>query len=262
MSASTFTLYTFAMSHYSEKIRWTLDAARLSYREEVMTPVFHMLPALRMGGRGQTTLPVLEGQGRKMQDSPRILDWLHGQGLLSELIPNAHVAEVRAIEDRFNRIGKDVARLLYARSFGQADEHIVRLWVEHATPWQAAVIRAFYPVIRWGFCRKLNITEAGARRAEQRIAQEVKWLESRLTDGRTYLVGEQLTVADITAAALLAPIACPAEHPVYGDADFREAMKHATAPWRSSPAMAWVRALYQHRRGAMQGGVSLMRQAA
>lgn len=262
MSTTPFTLYTFAMSHYSEKIRWTLDVARVPYREVVMTPVFHMLPALRMGRRGQTTLPVLEGQGQRVQDSPRILDWLHREGRLSALIPNAHVAEVRAIEDRFNRIGKDVARLLYARSFGQADEHIVRLWVAHATPLQAAVIRAFYPVIRWGFRRKLHITEAAARRAEQRIGQEVAWLEARLTDGRTYLVGEHLTVADITAASLLAPIACPPEHPVYGDPDFRDAMKDATAPWRNSAGMAWVRAMYQHRRGAMQGGVSLTRQAA
>ena len=262
MSPTPFTLYTFAMSHYSEKIRWTLDAAQVPYREQVMTPVFHMLPALKMGRRGQTTLPVLERKGDRVQDSPRILDWLQREGHLSDLIPNAHVAEVRAIEDRFNRIGKDVARLLYARSFGRADEHIVRLWVEHATPLQAAMIKAFYPVIRWGFRRKLNITETAARRAEQRIGQEVAWLEARLTDGRTYLVGEQLTVADITAASLLAPIACPSEHPVYGDHEFREAMKEATAPWRNSAAMAWVRAMYQHRRGAMQGGVRLMRQAA
>ena len=49
------TLYTFAMSHYSEKIRWVLQASRLPFREAVMTPAFHMLPALRMGGQGQTT---------------------------------------------------------------------------------------------------------------------------------------------------------------------------------------------------------------
>ena len=48
------TLYTFAMSHYSEKIRWTLDACDIPYREVCLSPAFHMGPALRMGGRGQT----------------------------------------------------------------------------------------------------------------------------------------------------------------------------------------------------------------
>ena len=257
MSPSSFTLYTFAMSHYSEKIRWTLDVAGLPYRERVMAPVFHMAPALMMGKRGQTSLPVLQRGDLAIQDSARILTWLHEQGLALELMPLAHLQEVRDVESRFNAIGKDVARLLYARSFGKADDHIVRMWTEHATALQSAAIKAAYPLICWGFRRKLRINTASAQRAEQRIHEAVSWLERALSDGRTYLVGDQLSVADITAAALLAPIACPAEHPIYGDARYVDGMKEATAAWAKSPAMHWVRTLYRHQRGPMTGGVNL-----
>jgi glutathione S-transferase len=257
MSTAPFTLYTFAMSHYSEKIRWTLDHCGLPYREQVMAPVFHMAPALRMGRRGQTSLPVLQREHWALQDSARILTWLHEQQMAQDLLPAARYQEVRDVESRFNAIGKDVARLLYARSFGKADDHILRMWTEHASGLQSAIIKALYPVICWGFRRKLHINEASARRAEQRINDAVAWLEGRLADGRTYLVGDHLTAADITAASLLAPIACPAEHPIYGDARYVEGMRDATAAWAKSPAMHWVRAVYRHQRGKMQGGVNL-----
>jgi glutathione S-transferase len=255
--APAFTLYTFAMSHYSEKIRWTLDVTRVPYREQCLSPVFHMSRALRLGKRGQTTLPVLQTPEVSIQDSPRILDWLSARHLIDVLLPPAQVEEARAIEQRFNAIGKDVARLLYARSFGKADRHIVKLWTDHASPSQALFIRLGYPLIRWGFRQKLRINEKAARRAEQRIEAEVCWLDERLKDGRTFLVGERFSVADITAAALLAPMACPPEHPVYGDAHYQQAMKEATAPWQGRPGMAWVLRMYHDHRGPMRGGVKL-----
>lgn len=249
-----YTLYTFAMSHYSEKIRWTLDAVQADYTEVFLSPVFHIAPALRMGGRAQTTLPVLRTPAGSIQDSTRILLWLERQGLLGNLLPAMQRDRVLAVEDRFDAIGKDVARLLYAASFGVADDHIVKLWTDHATPLQARVIRTGYPLIRWAFRRKLNITKTGARRAQFRIGEAVDWLEERLRDGRPYLVGDGLTLADITAASLLAPLACPPQHAVYGDPAYRRGMAGALAPWAGRPAMKWVLDLYDAHRGVLPVG--------
>ncbi len=257
---STLTLYTFAMSHYSEKIRWTLDAIGADYREAFLSPVFHIGPALGLGRRGRTTLPVLRTPEGAVQDSTRILLWLEHEGLLGPLLPSAQRERVLAVEDRFDAIGKDVARLLYAASFGVADDHIVKLWTDHATPLQSRVIRGGYPLIRWAFRRKLGITASGARRAQQRIARVVDWLEAQLKDGRTYLVGDHLTVADITAASLLAPLACPPQHAVYGEPAYRQGMAAALAPWAGRPAMKWLLDLYEAHRGTLPAGA--VRQAA
>ncbi len=249
-----FTLYTFAMSHYSEKIRWTLDHARIPYREQCMTPVFHMLPALRMGGRGQTTLPVLRTATEAVQDSPRIVSWLGRHCGPLDVLPIQHEPAVRAAESRFDAIGKDVARFLYANSFGVADDHIVKLWTDHATPMQARFIRIGYPLIRWGFRRKLQINARRAALARQRITEAMDWLEQQLDGRKLYLVGDTFTVADITAASLLAPIACPTQHPVYGDPAYQAGMAAAIDPWRNRAALHWVRNIYDAHRGAMRGG--------
>lgn len=257
----SWTLYTFAMSHYSEKIRWTLDHAQRPYREVRMAPVFHMGPALRMGKRGQTTLPVLKTPGGAIQDSSRILRWLEQQKPPLTLIPPDLSVEVHAVEQRFDAIGKDVARFLYANSFGLGDAHIKKLWTDDATAWQAAIIRTFYPVIRWGFKRKIGITQANAARAQQRITEAIDWLEAQLADGRVNLVGGQFTAADITAASLLAPIACPDQHPVYSDPNYKRIMVGAIAPWRDRPALQWVRMVYERHRGIFQGQEPVRRAA-
>ena len=140
MTSAPLTLYTFAMSHFSEKIRWTLDACQLPYQERCLTPVFHMPTALRLGRRGQTTLPIVQQGSVAVQDSPRIVDWLETrQGALS-ILPETQREAIRQIEQRFDSIGKDVARLLYAGSFGVADGHIRQLWTAHANPLQALVV--------------------------------------------------------------------------------------------------------------------------
>ncbi|RZL01593.1 MAG: glutathione S-transferase family protein [Rubrivivax sp.] len=248
----SWTLYTFAMSHYSEKIRWTLDASNIDYREVRMTPVFHILPALLMGKRGKTTLPVVKTPQGSLQDSSRILLWLEKTRAPFALIPKALSQDIHAVERQFDAIGKDVARALYAASFGQGDAHILKLWTDDATPTQAVFVRQAYPFIRWAFRRKLNITQRGAARAHQRITEVIDWLEGQLSDGRTYLVGQQFTAADITAASLLAPIACPRQHPVYGDPVYQQTMVDATAPWRDRRALQWVRTMYDLHRGQFQ----------
>lgn len=249
------TLYTFAMSHYSEKVRWTLDSSDIAYKEICLSPAFHIGPALRMGGRGQTTLPIVQGDGFSIQDSPRILTWLQSNRGPLAVMPLVLDTEVRKVEQRFDAIGKDVARYLYAGSFGVADTHIVKLWTDHANTVQAAVIRATYPIMRWVFRQKLQINAKRVEVARARIREAMEWLDTQLADGRRFLVGDAFTVADITAAALLAPLACPAQHPVYGDPAYRSGMRAALQEWEGRPSITWVRELYATQRGTMKGGV-------
>ena len=100
-------LHTFALSHFSEKVRWLLDVGGIDYVEEPWVPFLHVVKALRKGGRGATTVPVLDTGEGYVQDSTRILLWLEKHRAPFALLPNDPVlrAEVLAIEDRFDRIG-------------------------------------------------------------------------------------------------------------------------------------------------------------
>lgn len=242
------TLYTIAMSHYSEKIRWLLDVEGLTYREVALTPVFHIRPALIKGRKGQTTVPVLQAGTTSIQDSTRIIEWLARERGPLATLPQDLRAEAMAVEDRFDAIGKDVARYLYHTGFAHTDV-ILGMWTRFATPGQSRVLHLAYPLIKAAFKLKLNINAKAARRAEQRIDEAMLWLEARLAAGQHYLVGNRFTVADITAASLLAPMACPIEHPVYGQASFRERMGPKMPLWRDRAALDWVRQVYAQHRG-------------
>lgn len=244
------TLYTIAMSHYSEKIRWLLDVEKAPYREVALTPVFHVRPALIKGMKARTTVPVLQTANQAVQDSTRIIEWLFQSYGPLDTLPMQLRDEVMAVEDRFDAIGKDVARYLYHTGFEHTDT-VLGLWTRFASPFEARVVRWFYPLIKAVFKVKLNINEAAAARAEKRIDAALTWLETRLADGHDYLVGTQFTVADITAASLLAPMACPAEHPVYGEPSFRDKMAPRQALWQNRPGLAWVRDMYKRHRGAV-----------
>jgi glutathione S-transferase len=243
-------LYTIAMSHYSEKIRWLLDHEGLACREVALTPAFHMLTTVPRGRRG-STVPVLQVGDEYVQDSTRIIEWLERHCAPLATLPETRRADIMAVEERFDAIGKDVARYLYWAGFGHT-ELILAMWTRFASPAQTRALRIGYPVIKAAFKLKLNINAKSAQRAEERIGATLDWLEQQLADGRSYLVGGRLSVADITAAALLAPIACPPQHPIYGEAVFRENMGGSTPAlraWRQRPALEWVRKIYAEQRG-------------
>ena len=244
------TLHTFSVSHFSEKARWLLDAAGIDYVEEPWVPFLHVAKALRKGGRGATTVPVLDTGSGCIQDSTRILLWLEKHRAPFSLMPTDPKLreQVLAVEDRFDRVGNHVVRYAYSAALDNA-EGVTKMWTIDATPVQTRFIRATYPLLRLMF-RKLKVGKPAAVAAsEQRFGEGLDWIAEQLKDGRRYLVGTQLSAADITAAALLAPIACPDEHPVYSQTDYRDGIAPLRAKWAGHPALEWVRQIYrEHRR--------------
>ena len=67
-------LYTFNISHFSEKARWTLDYEGLPYEERALLPGPHQLVTRRIARR--THVPVLEHDGQCVQGSSAILDYV------------------------------------------------------------------------------------------------------------------------------------------------------------------------------------------
>jgi glutathione S-transferase len=68
------TLYTFNISHFSEKARWTLDYEGIPYKEKVLLPGPHQLVTRRIARR--TQVPVLEHDGQYVQGSSAIIDYI------------------------------------------------------------------------------------------------------------------------------------------------------------------------------------------
>lgn len=258
MDQAGLTLYTFSTSHFSEKVRWSLAVCQVPYREVVMTPALHFVRILRLGGTLRSLPPLIQEvgiNGRKavVEGSHRILAWLDERhGPLGILPQGAQLREeCLAIEARFDHIGHDVARFLYRDGLAH-DAQLIKTWTSHAKPWEARVFRVVYPALKWAIRWRFKVSPQAIARSEQRILKSLAWLEGRISDGRLYLLGQRLSVADITAAALLAPLACPAQHPVFGQAGYIRLMRAQGGAWHMDrPAFVWVRKLYETHRGEL-----------
>jgi len=245
---SEITLYTNAVSQSSEKVRWALDSAGISYRERSLAPFVNTMWATSPGGGLFASMPVLEADGQTVTDSTRILEWLEAHRAPFRLIPSdpAQRELVMAAESRFDMAGVHLLRVVYRELLSRRDL-VLKLWSLDANVLQRAALRVAYPLIERLFATGLDASSASVARSQRIVDRVIGELDKAAASGKRFLVGDTLTVADITAAALLSPLACPEEHPIYSRRDYRQQMAPVLAPYRDRPGLAWVRELYKQR---------------
>ena len=235
-------LYTYSVSQASEKIRWSLDACGIPYREIRLTPFVH-------AGELFQSMPMLAADGEHLTDSTRILEWLEVHRAPFPLIlrdPLVRAAVMEA-EARFDQAGVHLLRWVYAGLL-QNRSLALGLWTLDANIAQWLTLRVGFPLARRFFQKGLGFDLRQMGRSRRIIDRTLAELDRLAETGRPYLVGDALTAADITAAALLSPLACPDEHPIYGSPGYRQAMQPTLQHWQDRPGLEWVRALYRRHR--------------
>jgi glutathione S-transferase len=205
-------LVTIGISHYCEKARWALDRAGLPFEEEARAPGLHAPLVWRVAGQRST--PVLVDGARVVADSTLILDHVqaHPDARWRPWPSGAAGEEARALEARFDdEVGPHVRRFAYHHLL--PDRAATLRAVGSRTP--AGQTRAFgilYPLLSRLIRRGLRIDDAGAARSLAKLEGVTAFVESRLADGRRYLVGDTFTGADLTFAALAGVMIM---HPTY-----------------------------------------------
>jgi glutathione S-transferase len=123
---------------------------------------------------------------------------------------------------------------------------VLKLWAADASLPQWATLRLGFPLLRAAFRRAFRIDVARCTRSRRIIGETLDWLDRELADGREFLVGNHLTVADISVCAILAPLATPPEHLLYCSPRYSDQVREQTASWSSRPSVEWVRRTYSH----------------
>jgi len=203
------------MSHFCEKARWALDHTSLPYREEPHLPVFQIMAAKRAGGG--RTVPVLIHEGRVLDDSTAILKhadaWArdHGGKRLYPDDPETR-REVEATEELCDEVlGPHVRRVVYFYLLG--NKPLLLELVGDAGPrTESLCFRGLFPLFRLLMKKALRIDRRGYERSLLKLREVFDAIDKALADGRRYLGGEELGAADITFAALAAPILLPPEY--------------------------------------------------
>lgn len=244
-------LITIGVSHYCDKARLALELAELRYTEDSYVPILHRFAVKRAGGSGST--PVLVAGERVLDDSTDILEFIqeHAESAWRPY-PEApdERARVEELEDLFDdKLGPHARRIAYFHLL--PNKALCTGMVAQVTPaWQVTVMKLGYPIFAELMKRSMNITPAGAERSIARVDQVFDHVDELLSDGREHLIGDRLTAADITFAALAAPVLLPEEYCTTiprGSSD-TPAIDAVVARYAARPAGQWALEIWRELR--------------
>ncbi|QRN95080.1 glutathione S-transferase family protein [Archangium violaceum] len=247
------TLYQFPISHYCEKTRWNLDAKGLSYGIENLLPGPHRLVTKRLTKGGRGTVPLLVDRGTVVTDSTDIaLHLERAYPSAPALIPASgpereRVLELEAYFDE--TAGKHVRRWVYAQLFGGGVD-ITPLMFGAFPPPLRLLGRALVPVIKVVIRRQYQLTPPKVEESRVKLLEGLDRLEREIGgDPSRYLVGASLSIADIAAASLYAPLMGPEGSPYHRPG---QAVSPAIAELRAAlgarPVGQWIARRYQEDR--------------
>lgn len=121
---------------------------------------------------------------------------------------------MRALSDRFDELlGPAGRRLMYVHMFGQR-ELMLRFNDQGVPAWEDRVLRIGLPLFVRLVSRVLDIRPGVEQDDEAVVWRELDRVAGLLSDGRPYLCGERFTAADLTFAALSAPLVMPPDYGV------------------------------------------------
>src|SRR5688572_3479562 len=149
---------------------------------------------------GQTSVPVLELDGRVIHDSTRIIAALEQAYPEPPLYPRDVAERRRALEleDYFDEeLGPHIRRFAFDQLLPHTD-FMVDMFAQEASAFTRKAWRLAFPLVRAGIRKGLRIDRDGVELSRRKTFAALDHLERELGPSG-YLVGDSFTVADLTA---------------------------------------------------------------
>jgi glutathione S-transferase len=194
-------LFQIPFSHNSVKVRRVLELKGLDYERENVNPVVRR-QLVRISGQPLT--PVLVDGERVVSDSTAIILYLEEAYPEPPLLPEDpdERAECLLLEDWADAAFMALARRLAYWAFVTSGNSLGDLFFPRAPK---IVRRLSSPLGARALRRRFGLSEEQAARDERESRRVARLAADRLA-GRDFLVGDRLSLADITLAAMSAPL--------------------------------------------------------
>jgi glutathione S-transferase len=240
-------LHQFAFSHYNEKARWAIAFKGIPCTRETYLPGPH-LPAIR-GISGQTATPVLQIGSEYLCGSAAIIDRLEREFPDPPLYPANETDRLSALELQHtfdDVLGPAVRTVLFSALIDEG-AYLCRMFGQTKALPKRLAYRALFPIARGMIARGNGVTPDNVTRSFEITEQFLDRIHADLR-GRNYLVADAFSVADLTAAALLAPIADVAHPDMKRPDPVPARVRQVIDRFGSHPTIAWVGRTYASHR--------------
>jgi glutathione S-transferase len=242
------TLHQFLGSHYNEKARWALDWKAVPHRRVSHLPGPHMPVIRRM--TGQTATPVLVLGDEVITGSARILARLDERFPERRLVPEDPALRRQALawqSELDADAGPAVRTALFSVMLGEPG-FLCRTFSRDRSALVRAAYRAGFPL-----AKRLMARANDADRPERvvrafEIVGETLDRVARSVGPSGQLVGDAFGVADLTGAALLAPLVDTGHPDMARPEPVPEAVRALLARFADHDAAHWVREQYAKHR--------------
>jgi glutathione S-transferase len=242
-------LWHFPISHYNEKARWALDYKGIPHRREVLSASY--LPRA-WWATGAGHLPILHLEDGAVGDSTAIIAALETRCPDPRLYPEdpALLERALALEDFFDEeIGHPVRTVLVGPLMTEGGAaRTAEVMMRGMAPGVQRAFRVMHPIFSRFYFQRHGIHDESrsvapdiVRSGFDRVLKE--------KGSSDYLVGDAFSVADLTAAALLAPLVGP-EGTIWATlGDLPGDVARFADEIDRHEASTWVREMYRRHRG-------------
>jgi glutathione S-transferase len=241
-------LWHLKVSHYNEKARWALDYKGVPHVRRAVTPGRHHVIAKRLsGGR---TFPILVLDGEAVGDSSEIIAALERLRPDPPLYPADPQARQLALEleEHFDEELGPHSRLLAMHHMLRDGGLFLGAFAPDLPAPRRILARASFPLLRRQVRATMGIDEQSVELAFEKVRAAGDRFRAELSPSG-YLVGDGFSVADLTLAALVAPIVAPPQFPYpqpQRDHELLEPVREALA---ESGLLDWTLRTYASHRG-------------
>ncbi len=204
---NTAKVITFPPSTDCELGRWVLRYHQVDFTEKRHAPPFFML-AIRFNGG--SSFPLYVRQDQVLDGVRPIIDHFDAIAVdEKKLIPQAYADDIEAYWQSFNKeLGGAVVTWAYTNLLPHRDIMIQPLSLD--CPWyEQLFVHALYNIPKRLLWKSLNLNKPAADEALVLIMKKFSEVDELLSDGRKYLCGDRMTLADMTFSVCGAPLVVP-----------------------------------------------------